>query len=202
MLKRNKVLLCILILGLICGLTFLLLKKIFINKETSDQKIIELLDTNNDAIDDNEKKEKKSVSQKKNYNYISVLEIPSIGLKKGLVDKNSKYNNVKYNIQIIKNSTMPDKEKGNFVLAGHNGNSSVSFFKNLDKLSIHDVIYVYYKDYKYTYILNKIYETQKDGQIEIYRDYDKTTITLITCKTNTKDKQVVYIGYLKDKQLY
>ena len=35
------------------------------------------------------------------YNYVAILEIPSIGLKRGIVDFNSKYNNVKYNIQIM-----------------------------------------------------------------------------------------------------
>ena len=107
-----------------------------------------------------------------------------------------------YNIQIIDKSTMPNVVNGNLVLASHNGASYISFFRNLDKLNINDKIYVYYGGYKYIYSLSKTYDTPKDGNIEVYRDNSKTTITLITCKKNSKDTQVVYIGYLDSKELY
>ena len=139
---------------------------------------------------------------KQDYNYIAVLEIPSIDLKRGLVDPSSPYNNVNYNIQIIDNSTMPNITNGNFVLASHNGASYISFFKNLNRMNINDKIYVYYQGYKYEYSLTEIYDTPKDGKVEIVRDYDKTTITLITCKKNSKDTQVVYIGYLTNIATY
>ena len=91
------------------------------------------------------KEEIKSV----NYNYIAVLEIPSINLKRGLVDPSSKYNNVNYNIQILNSSTMPNVTNGNLILAGHNGASYISFFKNLHKLNINDKVYLYYNGVKY-----------------------------------------------------
>lgn len=136
------------------------------------------------------------------YNYVAVLEIPKINLKRGLVEPTSKYNNVNYNIQVIESSTMPDQVNGNLILAGHNGASYISFFKNLYKLNINDKVYIYYNGIKYEYVLNRIYETSKDGNIEIYRDQNKTTITLITCKKNSKDKQMVYIGYLNNEETY
>lgn len=132
--------------------------------------------------------------------YIGILEIPSISLKRGLVSINSYYNNVNYNIEIIKNSTMPNVEKGNLILAGHSGASYISFFKNLHKLNIGTKIYIYYQNFKYEYILDNIYDTPKDGEIEIERDNNKTTITLITCNKNKKDAQTVYIGYLNNKK--
>lgn len=144
----------------------------------------------------------KKEENKTSYNYIAVLEIPSINLKRGLVDPSNYYNNVDYNIQIINSSTFPDVDKGNFILASHNGASYVSFFKNLEKLEIKDKVYLYYNNIKYEYIIEKNYDVAKDGDVEIYRNYDKTTITLITCKKNTKDKQVVYIGYLNNKIPY
>lgn len=144
------------------------------------------------------KEEIKSV----NYNYIAVLEIPSINLKRGLVDPSSKYNNVNYNIQILNSSTMPNVTNGNLILAGHNGASYISFFKNLHKLNINDKVYLYYNGVKYEYLISKYYDTNKDGNVEIYRDQQKTTITLITCKKNAKDKQVVYIGYLNSEVSY
>jgi len=159
-----------------------------INEEPSSTPIVE----------ETEKKETNKVS----YNYIAILEIPTIDLKRGLVDPSSYYNNVDYNIQIINSSTFPDVDKGNFILASHNGASYISFFKNLHKVNINDKVYIFYNGIKYEYIIEKIYDTPKDGNIEIYRDYEKTTITLITCKKNTKDKQVVYIGYLNSKIPY
>lgn len=146
--------------------------------------------------------EKPTTSQKSSYDYIAVLEIPSISLKRGLVNPDSYYNNVNYNIQIIEHSTMPDVVNGNLILAGHNGSSYISFFKNLYKVKENEKVYVYYQGYKYEYVINKIYDTPKDGYIEIYRDHDKSAITLITCKKNTKDTQTVYVGYLTNKEQY
>lgn len=162
----------------------------FINNETSKENI------ENDTII-----EEKNTTSKEEVSYIAVLEIPSISLKKGLVNYKSKYNNVNYGIEII-NNDMPDKVSGNLVLASHNGSSYISFFKNLNKLSINDKIYVYYNGIKYEYVLSKIYDTLKDGTVEVNRDINKTTITLITCKKNTKDTQVVYIGYLSSEVAY
>ena len=130
------------------------------------------------------------------------VRIPKININKNLYPIDSKKNTVDKNIQIIKESDMPDVVNGNLVLAGHNGASYVSFFRNLDKLNINDKIYIYYGGYKYQYSLSKIYDTPKDGNIEVHRDNNKTTITLITCKKNSKDTQVVYIGYLDSKELY
>lgn len=146
--------------------------------------------------------EKPTTNQKNSYDYIAVLEIPSISLKRGLVNPDSYYNNVNYNIQIIEHSTMPDVVNGNLILAGHNGSSYISFFKNLYKVNENEKVYVYYQGYKYEYVINKIYDTPKDGYIEIYRDHDKSAITLITCKKNTKDTQTVYVGYLTNKEQY
>lgn len=135
-------------------------------------------------------------------NYMAILEIPSINLKRGLVDYESKYNDVKYNVQIIEKSTMPDVINGNLILASHNGTSKVSFFRNLSKLKDDSLIYVYYNGYKYIYEYSHSYDVDKVGKVEIVRDINKSTITLITCKTNDKKKQVVYIGYLIDKVKY
>lgn len=146
--------------------------------------------------------EDKKTSSSPTYNYIAVLEIPSIKLKRGLVDYKSKYNNVKYNIQIIEHSQMPDIENSNLILAGHNGTSNVSFFNDLDKLKEDSLVYVYYNNIKYIYKINNNYEVKKDGKVEIIRNRNKTTITLITCKKDSEDKQLVYIGYLVDKVEY
>lgn len=139
---------------------------------------------------------------KTEYDYIAILEIESVNLKRGLVSPDSKYNNVKYNIQIMETSTMPNVENGNLILAGHNGTSYVSFFKNLYKMKDGDLINVYYQGYKYVYKYTNSYEVSKTGIVSIVRDKSKNTITLITCKKDSKDKQLVFIGYLVDKVEY
>ena len=114
---------------------------------------------------------------------------------------NSKYNSVEYDIQILKESDMPNVVNGNLILASHRGNSSVSYFNNLYKLSNGNQVYVYYNNVKYIYEITNMYEVEKTGTITIHRDRDETVIVLITCKKN-ENKQLVFIGNLVDKEDY
>lgn len=123
-----------------------------------------------------------------------VLEIPKINLKQQFYPNDKEKNKVDKGIQVIETSKMPN-QKGNLILAAHSGNSSIAYFKNLDKLNINDVVYVHYKNKNYQYIIKDIYDVEKTGYIDIKRNKNKQTLTLITCKKNT-NKQTVYIGYL------
>ena len=165
----------------------------FFYEEEAEEKI-------NESATPTKKEEQKQNSTKK-INYSMILEIPKINLKKGLYDINSKYNSVKYNVQILKESDMPNIVNGNLILASHRGNSSVSFFNNLYKLSNGDQVYIYYQNSKYKYEITNMYEVEKTGTITIHRDRDKTVIVLITCKKN-ETKQLVYIGNLIGKEDY
>lgn len=140
--------------------------------------------------------------QQNTTNYSMIVEIPNIGLKKGLCSIGQECNAVSKNIQILKESDMPNVTNGNLLLAGHNGNSKVSFFNKLDKIKVNDSIYIYYNGTKYEYKLSNYYDIKKTGKAIIHRDNDKTTLVLITCKKNTDDKQVVYIAYLDNKTEY
>ena len=128
-----------------------------------------------------------------NYNYIGYLDNPKINLKRGFVSLNSKYNSISYNVMLIKGSSMPDVKNGNLILAAHRGNSSVSFFDKLYKLNLGDEANVTYNDKVYTYKLVNTYLEAKDGTIAIYRDENKTTLTLITCTRGDKKTQTVFI---------
>lgn len=200
--KENKIVILIGLLLIIFSIMFLLFD-IYKNtkKEVQEVKMVENFfeEIPQEEVKEEVKEEESKTSSSPSYNYIAVLEIPSINLKRGIVDYNSKYNNVRYNIQIIEHSQMPDVENSNLILAGHNGTSAVSFFRNLYKLKEDSLIYLYYDGYKYIYKLNNSYDTDKDGKIEIVRNRYKNAITLITCKKGTKDKQTVFIGYLVDK---
>lgn len=132
------------------------------------------------------------------YKYIAMLKIPKIDLEKGLVSKDSYYNNVNKNIFILNESDMPDKENGNVILAGHSGNSSISFFKNLYKLSINDDVSIFYNGSEYKYKIVNSYDIEKTGKANIVRNIEKSTLTLITCRQNT-NKQIIYICELVEK---
>lgn len=129
------------------------------------------------------------------YEYIAILRIPKINLKRGLVDKNSKYNDIKYNIMIHKSSDSPSEEGGNLILLAHSGNSNISFFKNLYKMKLDDIIYLDYNNNTYKYKLINIYDIKKNGKAPIRKNTTKSSITLITCRNNT-NKQIVLIGEL------
>lgn len=125
-------------------------------------------------------------------NYIAVIKIPKIGLEKGLTSKDSYYNNVNRNIQILSESDTPDVDKGNVILASHSGNSSVSYFRKLNKLQNEDSISIFYNGKEYKYKMVNSYEIEKNGYAHIVRNAEKSTLTLITCKSNT-NKQLVVI---------
>lgn len=131
--------------------------------------------------------------------YIGYLEIPKINLKRGFVNPNSPDNDVSKNIQIIKSSDMPDVNKGNFILAAHSGTAYISFFNTLYMLNEGDYAYVTYNGVKYIYKITKIYLQDKTGQIGIYRDSNKTTLTLVTCTKDDKNHQTIYIAELISK---
>ncbi len=132
--------------------------------------------------------------------FIGYLEIKKINLKQGLVGKNSYYNNVNRNIQILAVSDYPDKDKGNTILAAHSGTSSISYFKNLYKLVLGDEAKIYYKDKIYTYKIVDIYNVPKTGSLTVKRDTKKTSLTLITCTHNSNTEQTVYILELTSKE--
>lgn len=125
--------------------------------------------------------------------YLGVLEIPKIGLKRGFYNIDSKYNNIEYNVSIAKGSTLPDVVNGNLILMAHSGWSAISYFQYLYNLKIGDYAYVTYNGQKYSYQLVNVYDVPKTGKVKIVRNYDKTTLTLITCTRNNDTLQTVYI---------
>ena len=131
--------------------------------------------------------------------YIGKISIPKINLVKGFVSKDSKNNNISRNVTILKEANMPDVDKGNFILVAHSGDAYISFFRNLYKLSVNDVAYIYYNDIKYTYQIKDIYNVEKNGTVSIRRNYDVNTLTLVTCTYHDDYHQTVYIAELIEK---
>lgn len=207
--KKNKTLIfgiIVVIIGVIIGII-----PIFIDrnkKEIENTKIDEYLTTTSNKKENDDKKQepnKDEIGSKENNEkleeYIMILEIPKVNLKKGIYPKNSKLNSIEKNVAILKESSFPNEENGNVILAAHNGDSSISYFNQLHKMNVKDKAYIYYRGIKYTYVVDKIYDVEKDGDVEIERDKDKNTLTLITCRKN-KNKHIVIVLYLEEKIEY
>ena len=135
---------------------------------------------------------------KSKIDYFAVIKIPKIGLEKGLASKGSYYNNVNRNILVLNESDMPDKDKGNMILAGHSGSGRTAYFKNLHKLQADDEVSIFYNGYEYKYKVVNQYDIEKTGTANIVRNAEKSTLTLITCRHNT-NKQIIYICELVEK---
>ena len=126
-------------------------------------------------------------------NYIGVLEIPKINFKRGFLSIANPDNTVSKNLQVIKESDMPDVENGLLIIAGHSGTGRLAFFKELHKLTDMDKAFVYYKNKKYTYTVIDRYEVEKTGRALIKRQKNITSLALITCNQVEKTKQIIYI---------
>lgn len=136
------------------------------------------------------------VNNQSKYDYVAILEIPKINLKKGLVMSTNDFKSINYAISIDQNSNMPNEE-GNLILYAHAGNSRISFFKNLNKLMVDDKVNVYYLGKNYSYKVNKKYEIEKTGFLALNENYSKYNLVLITCVHNT-NKQLVIICTLNN----
>ena len=106
--------------------------------------------------------------------YLGVLEIPRIGLKRGFYGTDSAYNDIQYNVTMVVGSTMPDVDRGNLILIAHSGDAYIGV--------------------RYQYRIVNIYNVEKNGTVSIIRNYDQTTLTLITCTKDDSSHQTVYIA--------
>lgn len=134
-------------------------------------------------------------------NVIATINIPKINLERGLYDIKSKYNNVDYNIEILDGSIMPNEENSHLFLASHSGTNKYAYFNDLSKLEIGDKINLFFEGTKYIYEVNKIFEVEKDGKIDINGLSNIKMLTLITCHIGT-NKQIVVNSHLMEEEIY
>lgn len=171
-------------------------------QNVEENKLEEFYEIQEEIMQDEVIKEDSSVEQVKivenieKETYLAVLRVDKIKLEKGIYNINSKNNNVSKNIQLLKESDMPDKENGNVIIAGHSGNSYMAYFKNLVKLNNGDEAKIFYNGKTYIYNLKKTYEVDKTGKVALSKNKDRQTLTLITCKHNT-NKQIVFVFELE-----
>lgn len=125
--------------------------------------------------------------------YLGVLTIPKIGLKRGFYGLDSNLNSIDHNVTMVKGSAMPDVSNSNLILMAHSGNTYLGFFAYLYQLQVGNDAYITYNRREYHYKLVNIYDVPKDGRVKIIRNYNKTTLTLITCTKDDLSSQTVYI---------
>ena len=143
----------------------------------------------------------KSIETSKEENYLGILEIPKIKLKRGFYNIESKNNNVNKNIQVLKKSQLPSIENNILALASHSGNGIYSYFNKINNLNISDLLYIYYLDKKYIYEINDIYKIEKNGNLEISYT-NNSQLILTTCDKLDKTKQLVIKSQLKEIATY
>ena len=202
--KRYSILIMIGVFFIFLGSSYLIYNQYNNEKQDSfnDGLIEDYFKVEDEIIETPQKEieEEKPVPKEK-IDYIAVLEIPKIKLKRGIVDKNSSYNNVNRNIYTLKETTMPDEEDNSHImLASHSGNSYISYFKNLNKLNLNDEVYFFYKNNKYVYKVIKKYEVEKTGTVKLSKK-SSSDITLITCVSGTNN-QIVLVANLESIENY
>ena len=137
------------------------------------------------------KKEEKKINtnNKIEDKYKIILEIPKINLKKGILSKEDKNNNVDKNVTILDYSVYPG-EAGNIYIAAHSGTGLHSYFNNIDKLKTNDIINLYYNKKKYIYSLYDIKLIKKNEKISLISK-EKNNLFLITCSQKYKNKYLI-----------
>ena len=130
---------------------------------------------------------------------IAELVIEKIGIDNYIYNYNSPNNTVEKNVELLKGSILPNNNKSIIFLAAHSGSSYISYFNNLNMLSKNDLVTFYYKNNKYIYKVNTIYELDKDGDIEVVNEA-KDQLVLTTCSTTDSKKQLVVSSNLLKKE--
>lgn len=121
---------------------------------------------------------------------IGNLIIEKINLNKPLYPINDKKNNIEENVTILPGSISPEKENSIIFLAAHSGPAPNSYFNDLDQLKEQDKIILNINNINYTYKVTSIWETTKDGTIEVFKEQSNQLI-LTTCSKKNKNKQLV-----------
>ena len=202
----TKAIVTIGVLIILCGILLLSYNYLAGKKEAAYERVsISLLSEKDGKTEDNTpqniEKEEEPEEPNPAYDtgeYLGILDIPKINLNRGFYDKDNQYNNISYNVTLLEPSNYPDEKNGNVILVAHSGSSYIGFFKHLYQLVVGDVAYITYKNHKYEYKIVNIYNETKDGDVTIYRNKNKQTLTLVTCTKDSDTEQTIYIFELQN----
>ena len=125
--------------------------------------------------------------------YYFGISIPKINLEQKVYQFGDEKNDVNKGIYLVKDYEF-NNSSGSLILASHSGNSSISYFRNLDKLENNDIVKIIYNYKTYYFQIFQIYKINKTGSFS-YEDKNDL-IYLITCDKNNRKKQVIFMGKL------
>ena len=106
-------------------------------------------------------------------------------------DFNSEFNNVDYNIEILKNSYISSNL---FYIAGHSGGCDYCYFDNIRFLIEGDFVYIYNGDDILIYVIKEKYYIDKNGYM--ISNNKINYLYLITCDIYNSNRQLILEGYL------
>lgn len=194
----NKAVVTISILLIIIGLLIFSSDYLKSKKEKAYEKVrISLLTEQEDNTPKNVEEEPEEPVEVLPNGYLGILTIEKINLQQGFYDRDNPENNVDRNITFLDPTNYPDEKNGNVFLVSHSGSSSIAYFKNLYQLEIGDIASIRYKGKNYNYKIEDIYTEIKDGTVTIYRDTNRSTLTMVTCTKDDDTRQTIYIAYLE-----
>lgn len=102
----------------------------------------------------------------------------------------------KINLQKCMNESNVDKDivvlfdDKTIVLAGHSGNASNAYFKDLYKLDVSDKVVFYHNHEKNEYYVKKMETKKKKDKLKF--ENIENQLILVTCSYTKKDEQIVY----------
>ena len=130
-------------------------------------------------------KDKESITKiEKN---IGFLKIDKINLSNKIYDINSKHNNIEENVTILKTSENLKDKNSLVVLAAHSGEGRIAYFNKLIELSEGDEIEFKYYDETYIYVVDNIYEQEKNEEINKAFQNNPNDASLYAQKTKSDD---------------
>ena len=130
--------------------------------------------------------------------YYGILTIPKINLKTGFYNVNSKNNHVGNSVTILNESIMPEKDNSIIYLAAHSGVGHLAYFKDINRLTNEDMIYLNINSKSYYYTITDIYEISRNGTITVDRNINEKYLVLTTC-SNNKNMQLVIVSKMINK---
>ena len=93
---------------------------------------------------------------------------------------------------------MPENNNSIIYLAAHSGEGHLAYFKNINKLTNNDMIYLNINSKPYYYIITDIYEMPRNGEITVDRNINEKYLVLTTC-SNNKNMQLVIVSKMLNK---
>lgn len=132
----------------------------------------------------------KQITPKKKESSIGYIQINKINLHEELYEINSKKNNIEKHVTILKESSPPSVKNTTIFIAAHSGTGKLAYFKNLDKLSLNDIVILKFENKIYKYKVTEILEHKKNGTITAPKENNNQLI-LTTCSPKKEGYQLI-----------